>query len=621
MAEGVFGGLLGGDEDRQEGKADGELRGGADAFAVAVAVDQARHDPEVAAATRRFLDTQTRLIADQITSIEEERGVRLRSLYGQALEGQLRRAGQRLRLGTQLLLTVIAALIVAGLVLMLIDAFRSRSVIVEPFDAPPVLAARGLSGRVVAGALLDELVRLQEATQSSHVKRNLSSAWSGEIAVKVPETGISIGELDRLLKARFGSDVHIGGDLVQMDTGDLALTVRGDGVPAKVFTAPAGDLRKLTTAAAEYVFGQSEPGLFAAYLGTTGRNAEAVAFSKAAYNTLNAEDRPYVLNAWANAAGNLGAPPQETLSLYRQALKLKPDYWAAYNNVMNSEWALGDEEGAWQTGTAMREAAGGRPGKAPERFYQNWDVLTWNLQEWRKAQVSDAASHSGFGAGAAPFAPGIADVDVRLHDLADASFQLQTAQTDARDPVVAAMTHFVQGRIAAESGDTARAAAEMEAFGKAYADPQVSENYPGYSCWIAPAEEAAGLSAKADAVLAGAGHFTDCARFRADILDRRGDWTAAQRGYADAVAIAPDLPASYYSWGLALARHGDLKGAVEKLQAAHVRGPNWADPLKALGDVYLQQGRRQDASMMYDEAMKFAPDWRALRSARGKLTN
>ena len=41
MAEGVLGGLLGGDEDRQEGKADAELRGGADAFAVAVAVDQA----------------------------------------------------------------------------------------------------------------------------------------------------------------------------------------------------------------------------------------------------------------------------------------------------------------------------------------------------------------------------------------------------------------------------------------------------------------------------------------------------------------------------------------------------------------------------------------------------
>jgi hypothetical protein len=30
---------------------------------------------------------------------------------------------------------------------------------------------------------------------------------------------------------------------------------------------------------------------------------------------------------------------------------------------------LGDEEGAWKAGEAMREAAGGRPGKAPEPYY------------------------------------------------------------------------------------------------------------------------------------------------------------------------------------------------------------------------------------------------------------
>jgi hypothetical protein len=42
---------------------------------------------------------------------------------------------------------------------------------------------------------------------------------------------------------------------------------------------------------------------------------------------------------------------------------------------------------------------------------------------------------------------------------------------------------------------------EMEAFGSGYADPIVRFNYPGYDCWIAPAEEAAGRRNKADAVL------------------------------------------------------------------------------------------------------------------------
>jgi hypothetical protein len=73
-------------------------------------------------------------------------------------------------------------------------------------------------------------------------------------------------------------------------------------------------------------------------------------------------------------------------------------------------------------------------------------------------------------------------------------------------------------------------------------------NNPGYTYWIAPAEEAAGHPDKADAVLKAAGTFVDCYRFRADILDHRSDWAGAEKFYADAVALAPDLPAGYYSW-------------------------------------------------------------------------
>ena len=116
---------------------------------------------------------------------------------------------------------------------------------------------------------------------------------------------------------------------------------------------------------------------------------------------------------------------------------------------------------------------------------------------------------------------------------------------------------------------------------------------PGYHCWIAPVEEAAGHPDKADALLKTAGTFVDCYRFRADILDGRGDWAGAQKAYAEAVALAPDLPAAYYSWGVALAKHGDLADAEAKLKDANKRGPHWADPLKAWGDVLAKQGQDQ----------------------------
>jgi tetratricopeptide (TPR) repeat protein len=160
----------------------------------------------------------------------------------------------------------------------------------------------------------------------------------------------------------------------------------------------------------------------------------------------------------------------------------------------------------------------------------------------------------------------------------------------------------------------------MEAFKTAYANPAVEFNYPGYNCWIAPAEEAVGHPERADAVLKAAGTFVDCYRFRADILDGRGDWAGAQHAYAAAVALAPDLPAGYYSWGLALARHGELDAAMAKLKDANQRGPHWADPLKAWGDVLARQGKIKDARSKYDEALRYAPNWNQLHAARAALT-
>ena len=82
------------------------------------------------------------------------------------------------------------------------------------------------------------------------------------------------------------------------------------------------------------------------------------------------------------------------------------------------------------------------------------------------------------------------------------------------------------------------------------------------------------------------------------------------------MTLAPDLPAGYYSWGLALTRHGDLVGAEAKLKDANQRGPHWADPLKAWGDVLVKQVKIKEALVKYDEGLKYAPNWQQLKDAR-----
>jgi tetratricopeptide (TPR) repeat protein len=603
---GIIEDILGGEEAERP---EGDVQAGLDPVAASLATGAAGADRSIAADLKAYLKRQARLVELQTEHLHEQRIVLLSSL-------KIRRTTDRLKLSMQLFFILVATALGLGAAVMVFDAFNSRSVVVETFDAPPALAARGLSGKVVAGGVLDALTRLQQATHANQAARELSNAWTGDVKVEVPETGVSIGEIDRMLKARFGHDIHIEGDLVQADTGGLALTIRGDSVAPKTFKGGPGELDKLTTQAAEYAYGQSQPALYAVYLTRSDRDAETIDFARRAYSGLDAAERPYLLNAWGNALENTGASAREALPLYSEAVRLKPDYWIGYANLMNTDLLLGDEEGAWRIGQAMRGRLRGRSARDAAPDLVNADLVSWDLLPWRDALLADAKAHAGLGSHESDATPDIADVDARLHDLDGAQLQLSTAQARADDPHVAAMTHFVRGRIAAEAQDTARSAAEMEAFAAAYASPVVSSNYPGYLCWVAPAEEMAGRPDKADAVLATAGRYVDCYRFRGDILDHRGDWAGAQRAYAAAVALAPDLPGADYSWGLALARHGDAAGAAAKFAAANQRGPHWADPLKAWGDLLAREKRWPEAVAKYDEALKWAPAWTELKRAR-----
>jgi tetratricopeptide (TPR) repeat protein len=615
VAEGLLGGALGAEDERPEGEAP-EPVAAAEAFAAAIAAIASRQDPQVARDTSTFLKKQSRLLDIQAQHLEDEHALRLAHLHNLPREEKLRRFSLRLRVGFQIFIALVLSLLGLGVLVMLHDVFTSRGVVVELFEAPPALAARGMTGKVVASGLLDELNSLQAATRTTTAKRSLANAWASDVKLALPEAGISIGELSRLLKARFGHDLHIDGDLVETDDGGFALSVRGDGVSPMTFTGGASQLSKLTRQAAEHVYAQAQPAAWATYLQNSARYAEAIAFCKAAYLAADKADRPSLLNTWANSLENSGGSAREALDLYKASARMQPDFWIAHNNIMNALWGLADEEGAWKAGEELRRIAGGRPGRAPEIFFQNQDTMTWNLPVWLASTIADTEHNAGGGSQFTSTGVGVAEIYARMHDDAAARLAMNTVKADPNDPTIPAQMHFARALLASQAGDTTTALEEITAYGTAFANPVVSSNFPGYSCWIAPIQEAAGHREAADAALKAGGSYVDCYRFRADILDGRGDWIGAQRAYAEAVALAPDLPAGYYSWGLALARHGDLPGAEAKLRAANQRGPHWADPLKAWADVLMQQGHVRNALSKYDDALRYAPNWAALNAAR-----
>ncbi len=613
MADELFDSVLGGEQEKSEAAAAAETPAGAEAFAAAIAAIASRQDPQVAHDTSAFLKKQARLLDVQTQHLEDEHELRLAHLAHQRhlLLGQ--RFGQAIRLSLQIVVALVVIVIAIGIAVMLRDAFTSHSVVIDTFNAPAALTARGVTGTVLASDVLDELARLQTATLTGteQGKSTLSNGWSNEVKVAVPETGISLGEISRLLTARFGHDIHIGGDLVQTDSGGLALTVRGDNVAPRTFTGGSGDLDTLVTHAAQYLYSQFQPALWATYLEGTGGCSDAIDFIRSIYNGADAGTRASLLVTWGECLTFNGGSTQ----MLQEALAIQPDDWDAYSELEISFLVSGDWERAWREGQVLRKAAGGDPGMAPASAFVAYDVLTGDYQATIAAIAAMVHANAGSGA-ESPLNQvlQIAQYQAQQHDSAAAELTLQTETVDAHSsPAQVAELHIVRGLLAEDVGDTSRAASELQA-------AEVSAGSAGIRllrvCELAVAADAAGHPDEADAVIASSSYRSDCQRFRGDILDHRGDWSGAQRAYAQSVALAPDLPQGYYSWGVALARHGDLAGALVKLKAANQRGPHWADPLKAWGDVLAKEGHWKDALAKYDEALKYAPQWAALKQAR-----
>ncbi len=614
MAEGIVGGILAEDEQKSEA----EAVAGAEAFAAAVAARLSGGDPQVSQDTSAFLKQQARLLEIQARHLEDEHALRLAQLRGQ-------RVAQSLRIGFQVAIALLVIVIGAGIAVMLHDAFTSHSVVIDSFNAPSGLASRGVTGTVVASEVLNELTRLQQAIRSSDLaqqKRSLSNGWSNEVRVDVPETGVSLGEISQLLRARFGHDLHIGGSLVESASEGLALTVSGDNLAPKTFTGGAEDLDKLVVDAAQYVYSQFQPALWVHYLVDTNRCPEAVSVIESLYDTGDDQSRASMLTDWATCltdSTDVATGWRERLQMVHEAIALDPQFWWAYAAEEVGLVILGEEEEAWRVSQAARRAAGSQLSRLLARgepaIFLSDMFLTHDLRAAVQELIADTAANGGIGSiTGGSNSPYLAVAEAELHDRAAAELALQALAAPAArlspDDI-----HRARALVDGELGDTTEAEAE---WGAAASATWTHGFILSFACAHAPIEEATGHPDKADAILAlpGADHLVDCQRFRGDILDHRNDWAGAQQAYAAAVALAPDLPAGYYSWGIALGRHGDLAGALAKLQAANQRGPHWGDPLKAWGDVLAKEGHWSDALAKYDEALKYAPNWSELKAAR-----
>ncbi len=580
-------------------------------LAAAQALQDAQRTPDGSAKAASFLSSNKELLDLEVSHFHEERRIIRRA-------ARLKVISDIFRIITQSAFAVVVIAIAAAFAAMWWTALSSKAVVVDPFDSPASMSASGLTGTVVAGKVLDELLRMRDSTKLSAAQQQIHDAWSNSIEVKLPEAGISLDQINNALHRTFGHDTHIDGALITTTKGTLQLSVRGDGIPPTTFEGGADEIDSLARKAAEYVYGYAQPALYSIYLITSGREEDGITFIHATFPRASEEERAVLANLWGEALLIMGKV-SEAEDRFRFALTINPHNWQAWNNLNGVLPQTAGEEAAYQSGLDMKKAAQGLSSKeGPTLFDQtNFAKLTLDPGAVIAGLTADRqlAQHEGAAYDASTW---IAEQEAVRHNWG--AVYVFLAESPQADPTTAFDVELLPGLRAMEAADYGKAVSHLEAADKFWrASPLLRAFFPDFECRLGHAYVEAGRIDKAMPLL-GDRRFVRCRAFLADTLDRSGQWDAAKASYRTAEAASPHLAFAYYREALALARHGQTAGALQRLETAQQLSSHWADPQKAMGDLFASQTKWDKALNSYNEALRWAPAWSALQQAKARAT-
>ena len=573
-----------------------------------------------------FLDEQTRLVRLQTEHLHEQRELMLSHL-------RWRRFSDRMKALLQIMTAGLGVLVASGVAWMAWSASQERGLVIDPFIVPSELAQRGYDGRALAARFLDHIGMLQAASYSVRSPVSFRGGDEAELKLEIPETGVSLDELQRFLARHLGHETHVSGQL--QVTGDaLTLSVANGQQPGVEVSGPATDVNALVDQAADQVYAQSEPYRYARYLRNTARAPEALTRMQALALTGDGDDRRWALQAWGQllaTSGDLrGAVAEE-----RQAAAEYPDFPHFWQNLAQFERLLGHDQAALGASNTAIRMFGNDHSRSLSAVARTFDLI--DVETQRAELLEDHATGYDLArkehalepevgaqlSAAAELREVLSDATelVRAHDLQaadrilgqiDASQALIAEQSPENRARLEARRAHALGLSAAEHGDWTKARVQDLAglsFMEMLRDCGACEVLQ-IRVDAAIASAIAGDVAAAEALIAPTPpDCYPCLRARAQIADAAGDRAGADRWFAEAVRQGPSLPGAQTDWGRALLARGDPAAAIGKLAAAHARSPTAPDPLELWGEALMRQGEDAAAAAKFAEADKSAPRW------------
>jgi tetratricopeptide (TPR) repeat protein len=577
-------------------------------------------DPRLAS----YLAKQEELVETQLGDLREQRGLQVAHLRVRLWKD---------RLGLMLQGFGVAAALIVLIVLGALawQAHRDHGLVIEAFTAPPGFAARGIGGEAVAGDVLGKL-----SSMVSYVRERSFSSTGGvttdttsDVKIEIPQTGVSLSEAWRVLREWLGSARKVSGSLRDEGDGRVTLTARLDGGETFTATGAASDLGTLEQNIAEQVYGATDPNNLYVYLIVQGRKDDALAAARRyATEALSREDRANAITLM----GDLSDDPAREAAFGRMALRSDPGLLAGHYNIAHADLALEHPEEALSEARRMltvksadqpRQHQGAGAAQMLGFARSTIDELTGNLQG---ATAHRADYHPNAPARSELLLENAVDLALR-HDPAT-SLNL-IAEANVYGVPGPGLERIVRYYADAASDDWKGALAEAEALIELEQTALSSSKDPDAAAglrtgierrdrpMLAIAQAHTGNAAASGASIA----FTpldcySCLRARGIAASLAGDHPRAERWFADAIRLGPDLPWAYVERGRARLDAGDTGGALSDAETAARLGPHFADALKLSGDTRARQGRWSEAIASYDSALAEAPAWAGLKHAR-----
>jgi tetratricopeptide (TPR) repeat protein len=516
------------------------------------------------------------------------------------------------------------------IVALVIRAARTDALVVQSFRVPPAMAAKGLSGEVVATQILDKLAEMQAASESTRAASSYDNNWENDLKIDIPNTGATTDQVWKLLRGWLGKETRISGEIIDTK-GGLALTTRVGGTPGQRFVSATGDLDELVGKGAEMIYRETQPYRAAVYLtDLPGRGADRIAMLTRLTSNPSPMERKWAYNGLSvtkRREGDFVA----AIAMAERALAIDPTMIPSLGNLGSAHTALGHDQAAidaYRKGTSQKLTEEYDPAIVKANHCSERGEIGIMMFDPVMVDQSTACLEATSASMGAYAASQRIDASLLRHDGSPAALFRQAPLPGSSPDDNAVINAIYRLRAQMERGAGPALAAALADYG-ASSDKRNAKPESGYYRgtlatyrWPLEADALLVLGQVDDAAARIADTPLDCYSclvMRGKIAAAQRDPMAAQRWFKEAVRQGPSLPRAYFEWGRLLADHGKVAAAELRLTKATQLSPNWADPLKVQGDLLARQGKKVEAIAKYDEALKRAPKWQELRVARARL--